>query len=350
MRNNKIQAVLLTALFVLAGSRVPRAEILEQIVVQINSDIVTLTQYNNEKEALFQALRSRYQGEELNRRYQDMVKNILPAMIDEILLVQKAKEFGMTEDLDLEANSYVEDLMKQNNIPSLDALKQEMARSGVRYEDYMDNLKRQILVSRIKGAILHQKIKVMSDEVEKYYQEHEAEFTQPEQVELEEIVIYTKEHDKGEVERRMQAIAQELAAGQSFTELAKNFSEGSTAAQGGNIGLFPVNALAPKVADALKSLQPGQTTGVLEMDFGYQIIRLIKRVDPVKKPLEDVRKDIENRVFQSRLDPVMADYLKELRQQSYIYVFPEFRADYDPQPDSAAAAKPPEAPAPPAKK
>ena len=267
--------------------------------------------------------------------------------MDEILLVQKAKEYGFTEDLDLEANAYVEDLMKQNNIPSVDALKQEMARSGVRYDDYMDNLKRQILVSRVKGAMIRQKIKIMSTEIEQYYKDHVADFTQPEQVELAEIVLYTKDKDKDEVQRRIQAVYSEIQAGQKFEDLAKNFSEGSTAAQGGNIGLFPVPTLSATVSAAVKPLQPGQTTGVLEADFGYQIIRLIRRVEPVQQPLEDVRKDIENKIFATRLEPVLADYLKELREQSYIFVFPEFRADYNPPADTAAPSQPPPAPAPP---
>ncbi len=349
MKNRLFLAALALALL-MAGSRPARTEVIEQIVVQVNSDIITLTQFNREKEALFQAMRTRYQGADLNQRYQDACKNILSALVDEILLVQKAKEYGFTEDLDLEANSYVEDLMKQNNIPSLDALKQEMVRSGVRYDDYMENLKRQILVSRVKGAIIRQKIKIMSTEVEQYYKDHVADFTQPAQVELEEIVIYTKDRDKAEVQRRIQAIHSEIQAGQRFEDLAKSFSEGSTAAQGGNIGLFPVPALSASVAAAVKPLQPGQTTGILEADFGYQIIKLVRRVDPVQQPLEDVRKDIENKIFATRLDPVMADYLKELRQQSYIYVFPEFRADYNPPADAAAASQPPPAaPVPPKK-
>ena len=345
MRNKKILAALALAL-VLAGSRPARAEILEQIVVQVNSDIVTLTQFNREKEALFQAMRARYQGADLNQRYQDACKNVLSALVDEILLVQKAKEYGFTEDLDLEANSYVEDLMKQNNIPSVDALKQEMARSGILYNDYMENLKRQILVSRVKGAIIRQKIKIMSAEVDQYYKDHVADFTQPEQVELAEIVVYTKDRNKAEIQQKIQAIYSELQAGQKFEDLAKSFSEGSTAAQGGNIGLFPVPALSATVSAAVKSLQPGQFTGVLEADFGYQIIQLVRRVEPVQQPLEDVRKDIENKIFATRLDPVMTDYLRELRQQSYIYVFPEFRADYNPPADTAVSSQPPPAPAP----
>ena len=345
MKNRMFLAALALAL-ILSGSRPAKADILEQIVVQVNSDIITLSQYNREKEVLLQAMRTRFQGADLAQRYEAARKNILSALVDEMLLVQRAKEYGFTEDLDLEANSYLEDLMKQNNIPNIDALKQEMARSGVSYDDYMENLKRQILVSRVKGAIIRQKIKVMSSEVDQYYKDHIADFTQPEQVELEEIVLYTKDRDKAEVQRRIQTAYSELQAGQKFEDLAKSFSEGATAAQGGNIGLFPIPALSATISAAIKPLQPGQVTGILEADFGYQIIRLVRRVEPVQQPLEDVRKDIENKIFAVRLEPVMAEYLKELRRESYIFVFPEFRADYNPPPDTAAPAQPPPAPAP----
>lgn len=304
--------------------------IVEQIVAQVNSDIVTLTQLNREKDSLFQALRARYQGDELNKQFTELSKNVLPALIEELLLVQKAKDFGMAEDLDLEANAYLEDLMKRNNIPNLDALKQEMQRSGMEYINYYENLKREILVNRIKGAIVRQKIKIMKGDLDSYYQEHLLEFTIPEKVELAEIVVYKKDKKPEEVVRKINDVARELQAGQDFHALAKALSEGPTAAEGGNIGSFSLNTLSPAVAQAVAKLEPGQTSGIIDADFGSEIIRLVSRVQAQQRSLEDVRQEVEDKLFRTRLDPVMKDFLKELKQDAYIYVFPEFQQEYNP--------------------
>lgn len=329
MRNRALAAL---AGLLLAGL-IPgwiRGEVIEQIVAQVNNDIITLTQYNREKDTVLKQMRGRYQGDELTARYNETVKQILPSLINELLLVQKANEYGMSEDLDLEANAYLEDLMKQNSIPNMDALKQEMARAGIVYANYYENLKRQILVSRIRGAIVRQRIKVMTGEVEKYYQDHVQEFTTPEQVELAEIVLYTKDKNADEVRTRINQVHQELQAGQAFADLAKAFSDGPSAKDGGNIGSFPLSNLTPAIREVVQTLQTGQYSRVLEMEFGFEILQLVKRTPAVQRPLEEIRRDVEEKLFRTRLEPVMKEFMAELRKQSYVYVFPEFRGDYDP--------------------
>jgi peptidyl-prolyl cis-trans isomerase SurA len=336
MRNKTLAAL---AGLLLAGLATgwARGEVIEQIVAQVNNDIITLTQYNTEKQNLLKQMSGRYQGEELTARYTVAVKQILPTLINELLLIQKANEYGMSEDLDLEANAFLEDLMKQNSIPTLEALKQEMARAGIDYKDYYESLKRQILVSRIRGAIVRQRIKVMTGEVEKYYQDHIQDFTVPEQLELAEIVLYTKDKNPAEVRARIDQVHQELQAGQSFAELAKAFSEGPSAQEGGNIGTFAVSNLAPAIREVVQSLQPGQHSRVLEMDFGFEILQLVKRTAALQRPLDEVRREVEDQLFRTRLDPVMKEFLEELRKQSYVYVFPEFRGDYDPGAEAGKA-------------
>ena len=308
-------------------------EVIEQIVAQVNNDVITLTQYNREKQGLYMAMRGRYKGEELQKKYQEAVKKILPALIDELLLIQKAKEYGMDEDLDLEANAYVEKMMKANNIPSIEALKAEMARSGVRYEDYMTNLRKQILVNRIKGAIIRQKIKIMTDEIKDYYKKHKDAFTIPEKVDLAEIVVYTKDKKEAKAKAIINQVEEELKAGQEFEELAKKVSEGPTASEGGNIGAFPVPSLSNQIAKEVALLKVGQYSRPIKTSFGYEIVKLLKRTPGRVRSLKEVKSEIEDKIFQERLGPVLNDYIKQLRSESYIYVFPEFRKDYNPVED-----------------
>jgi len=305
------------------------AEVIEQIVAQVNNDIITLTEYHREKANLYREMSNRFKGEDLKKRFDEVSKQILPAMIDELLLTQKAKEFGMDADLELEANAYLEETMQQHNIPNLEALKEEMSRSGVNFNDYFSQMQRMILSNRIKGAIVRQRVKIMSPEVEQYYRDHLAEFSQPEQYDLQEIVLYTKEKDPAKVRESMMGIYNELKNGQSFEDLAKSFSEGPTASEGGKIGMFSVNTLSPVISNAIRPLDPGQYTGILQLDFGFEIIKVLGKTASVQRQLSDVYKDIEDILFRKRLEPVIKDYLKEIRGQSYINVFPEFLADYN---------------------
>jgi len=332
MRNRLLLVILLFSVFLLF-SYWARGEVLEQIVAQVNNSIITLTQYNQEKDSIYKELQMRYKGEEFEEKYNRAKKMLLPHLIDELLLIQKAEEFGMAEDLELEANAYVEDMMKKNNIPNLDALKQEMARAGIQYSDYYSNLRKQILVSRLKGAMVRQKVKIMTDDIEKYYNDHIEKYTIPETVELEEIVMYTEDKEESEIRIKMEDVRRKLFQGKNFNELAKVDSDGPTAEKGGNIGSFPISSLSPIIAKAVAGLKEGQTSDIIHADFGFEIVRLVKRTMPQKRPLKDVRDEIEDQLFRGQINPILNNYVEELKEESYIFVFPEFQKDYDPESD-----------------
>jgi peptidyl-prolyl cis-trans isomerase SurA len=331
MPNRPIAIPILIALMLLGFTPRVFGEIVEQIVAQVNNDIITLTQYNMEVEAVDREVQARFQGEEQEQRRTEIMKRLLPSLIDELLLIQKAEEFGMAEDLDLEANAFMEDMMKRNNIPSLEVLKQEMARAGVQYSEYYANLRKQILVNRLKGAMVRRKVKIMSGDIEAYYNEHIADYTVPETVHLQEIVMYTEEKDPVAVRRRMEEVRAKLFQGNKFVEVAKVNSEGPTAEQGGDIGSFPVPSLSPLISQAISQLKPGEYSDIIELDFGYEIVRLVKRTAPKKRPLAEVRDEIEDKLFRDRINPILDEYLDELKKESYIYVHPDYRHLYDPE-------------------
>jgi len=331
MRNRPMVAPFFVALLLLGLTPRVFGEIVEQIVAQVNSDIITLTQYNQEIEAVEREMQARFQGEEREQRRAEIMSRLLPSLIDELLLIQKAEEFGMAEDLDLEANAFMEDMMKRNNIPSMDILKQEMAKAGVQYSEYYANLRKQILVNRLKGAMVRRKVKIMSSDIEDYYNSHIADYTIPETVHLQEIVMYTEGKDPMEVRRRMEEVRAKLFQGKKFEEIAKVHSEGATADRGGDIGSFPVPSLSPLISQAVSQLDDGEYSDIMELDFGYEIIRLVKRTPPKKRPMGEVRDEIEDKLFRDKINPILDEYLEELKKESYIYVHPDYRHLYDPE-------------------
>ena len=321
----------------------PRAEVKEQIVAQVNNDIITLSEYNREKDMLFRMLRGQLAGQELQQRYDEAVKTIIPTMIDELLLIDKAKEFGFTTDLDLEAKQFVDDLMKRERVPSVEVLKSEMAKQGVVYSEYMEGLKKQIMLNRIRGAIVRQKVKIMQEDIQAYYKANAKEYAIPESIELQEIVVYSKDKTADQVQEKIALVVSRLKAGEPFEDVAKDMSEGPSAASGGKMGTFTAGALSALISKAVANLQSGQITEPLKADYGTTVIKLSTRTPASTKPYEEVKEEIEDQLFRQKINPVIEDYVKELREESYVYVAPEFRSLYDPGKkagEPAAAAQP----------
>ncbi|MBP7866371.1 MAG: peptidyl-prolyl cis-trans isomerase [Acidobacteria bacterium] len=331
MPTEKIVRLALLAALVAGAAISARAEVLEQIVAQVNGEIITLSEYTREKNMVYQMMRSQFTGQELTRRYAEALGQILPNMINEILLLEKAKEYGFSTDLDLEARQFVEDMMKRERIPNLEALKQEMSKQGITYSQYFEGLKKQILLNRMRGAIVRQRVKVMKDELEKYYKEHANEFALPAKVELQEIVIYSKDKTRDQLKAKAAEVETRLKGGEAFEEVAKALSEGPTAAQGGKIGSFATNALSATIGKAITGLGPGQTAGPLETDYGMVVVRVTALTPSQLKPFDEVKDQIEDDIFRVKVGPVIETYVKELREDAYINVSPEFRADYNPE-------------------
>lgn len=331
MPTEKIVRLALVVALVAGAGVFARAEVLEQIVAQVNGEIITLSEYTREKNMVYQMMRGQFTGQELTRRYTEALGQILPNMVNEILLLEKAKEYGFTTDLDLEARQFVEDMMKRERIPNLEALKQEMSKQGITYSQYFEGLKKQILLNRMRGAIVRQRVKVMKDELEKYYKEHAEEFSLPAKVELEEIVIYSKDKTRDQLKAKSAEVEGRLKGGEAFAEVAKALSEGPTAAQGGKIGSFATNALSSTIGKAITGLGPGQTAGPLETDYGMVVVRVTALTPSQIKPFDEVKDKIEDDIFRVKVGPVIEAYVKELREEAYINVSPEFRADYNPE-------------------
>ena len=103
--------------------------------------------------------------------------------------------------------------------------------------------------------------------------------------------------EKLAVKTRMDAVLAKLKAGQSFETMAKNYSVSSTAAEGGDLGLFELESLSPQLQKTIKRMKPGEFTPVLETDQGYQIFFLQEIIETPGKSLEGVSPEIERILF-----------------------------------------------------
>ena len=121
-----------TPVFALIGLAVllsPAAgQVVEEIVAVVNDDVITLSQYKEQFDATVQQLRSALQGEEYEKQYQMLKKDLLNMMITDLLLMQQAKEKNL--NVSEQVKMAIENIKKENNIESDDDLKRGLAAAG----------------------------------------------------------------------------------------------------------------------------------------------------------------------------------------------------------------------------
>jgi peptidyl-prolyl cis-trans isomerase SurA len=161
-----------------------------------------------------------------------------------------------------------------------------------------------------------------------YYDQHKKDFEQPEQIRLSEILIPTPADAKDDTVAQALAKADDVAAklqgGSKFEDLAKTYSGGQTAAQGGDLGMFKRGALAKVLEDKTFDLKAGEATAPIRTRQGFVILKVTEHDEAGVPPLKDIEPQIQEAMYMDQLQPALRTYLSKLREEAYIDIKPGF--------------------------
>ena len=169
-----------------------------------------------------------------------MSKDILRERIDQLLLVQKGKDLNI--NVDTEFSKYQAELQKQSGIADPEKFQEYVRQqTGVPFEDWRNDTKNSMLQQRVIRQEVGGKMNIKHEEVQKYYDEHKAEFVREERVFLREILISTEGKDAAGIaaaEKKAKDLVARARKGERFPELARDNSDAVTAKNGGELGGF----------------------------------------------------------------------------------------------------------------
>ena len=228
--------------------------LMEEIICKVNSDIITKGEMARDKKLLESELRQQgISGARLNEALNDGAKNILREKIDQLLLVQKAKELDLKVDSEL--NKQMLDIQRSSKIVDPEKFQEYVHQmTGAPYEDYKAEIKNNLLREKVIREEISRKIQFKSDELQKYYDTHKDEFMRQERVFLRNIVISTEGKDAAGIaaaEKKAKDLVARARKGERFNEMAQSNSDASNAAQGGEMPAFAKEDLLPEIATAI---------------------------------------------------------------------------------------------------
>jgi peptidyl-prolyl cis-trans isomerase SurA len=296
--------------------------IVEEIIARVNNDVITLSDYQKAEGALQKEAQQDCQGctdAKINEMVEEGRKNLLRDLIDHSLLVERAKDLDIEAETDLVKQ--LDQIRQQNGLPSMDALQKAVESSGMNWADYEQRLRDNILTQKVIQQEVGSNIKIGHDEIEKYYEAHKSEFVKPEEVDLSGIFFSTENKSPQEialVKAKADALETRVKAGEDFAALARRFSEDSAASQGGELGEFKRGEMSDALEKVVFALKKGDSTGVLEVPNGLEIYHVNQHFVAGLQPLSKVSDEIDNDLYQSRIDAALRKYLTQLRKDSYV--------------------------------
>jgi len=306
----------------------PKGVIVEEIIARVNNSIITLSDFQKADASLRDEITHDCQNcapDKLDTMYRDRQKDLLRDLIDQQLLVQRGKDEGISVETDLIKR--LDDVRKDNKLTSLEDLEKAVEGEGLSWEDYKNQIRNNLLTQEVIHREMSNRIVIGKDEVKKYYDEHQKEFIRPELVVLSEIFLSTEGRTPEEmavVQRKMEDYRNRVLKGEEFTELAKRYSEGSTAKDGGNLGTFERGQLSKQLEDAVFALNRGGISDVIQTKTGFEVLKVVEHFQAGQQPMDKVENEITNKIYLQKMQPTMREYLAQLREESYVMVKPGF--------------------------
>ncbi len=258
---------------------------------------------------------------------------ILRALIDNEILLQHAEKMGL-----LASDSEVQAKFSERKSPySEQEFLSRLKQRGLSAEDLKNDLRRELSLEKVFNKEIRSKVRVADAEIAKTYEENKASFNVPEMRFHWAQIVVTPEpsgpvanlkNDKAknepEARKKIEAIAARLRAGEDFGRLAQELSEDpNTARNSGELGFVPASALEkadPQLKQAIVSLLPGNTSGIIRARDGYYILKLMEKQTPGQRQLTDpeVQQNIRTMLENRKSQLLREAYMETARNQSKI--------------------------------
>jgi peptidyl-prolyl cis-trans isomerase SurA len=302
----------------------------EEIIARVNNEIITRSEYDKARRAAAEDAKSECQNrctpEQLQINIEDRQKNTLRDLVDQSLLVQRAKDMGASVEPELIKR--LDAIRTENKLSSMEELEKAVSGQGMNWEDFKNNIRTTLQTQRVISSEVGSHITISDEEVTKYYEAHKSEFVRPEQVALREIVVSTegkKPEDLPDLKKKAETALKRVQDGEDFGELAKRLSDGSTKSQGGFLGIYKRGELSKELEDKVFKMKRKELTEVMETRQGFLILQVLEHYDEGEQSLAKVKNEIMDKLYGGRMEPAMREYLKTLREQSYVVIKPGYQ-------------------------
>ena len=303
-------------------------QVIDQIIAKVNGDIVSQDEIQRTSREMTQEMKTQGEsGAALDQDLEKKQKDILRDRIDELLLVQKAKTLNINVDSDV--TKYMTNLQRQAGIADTDKFHDYVRQgTGMTYEDYLSEMKNQMLTREVIGQEVGRHINVSDAEVQDYYSKHQNDFVKEEKIFLSEILVSTENKNAAGIataEKKAKQLADQASKGARFAELARDNSDANTAKTGGQLGAgYKKGDLAKPFEDAVWNLPKGAVSQPIRIASGFEILKVEDHTKAGLETLADAKPEIENILYGPKMQPKVREYLTGLRKAAFLQIKPGF--------------------------
>jgi len=320
MRRQRIYPALFIICLLLLSHTLARAEVIEQIMVVIDGEAYTLS---NLKEYATTKGGGAFPAGDLTRIGKED-KELLEEFITEKLLAAEVKRLGIAVG-EGDVDHYIVQIRERNRI-SEEELKLALKREGITVERYRASVREEIEKGELINSQVQKRVNITPEDVERYYRANQKKYLTEDRVRLRHILLVLAEKATAEEQELSLAKAKEIRkralAGEDFSQLARDYSQGAGAAEGGDIGWLNRGSLVREIEEvAFQRLSVGEISEPLRTSSGIHLIKLEGREPSRPIPLSEVAGKIKEVLYAKALEERFQRWLKtDLRKRHRVDV------------------------------
>lgn len=258
-----------------AGARAGgRAELLDRVVAIVNEEAITYYEVNAQRAIALDQLRA----QNIPPPAPDVLeKQVLERLINERVMLQVAKNSGLKVD-DVQVERTMERIAQENKL-TMQGLRDAVAKEGIPFARYREDLRRELLIQRLRERIVESQVQVSDTEVDNFLATLSAQGGDNEYRLAHVLVLVPDQGTPEQIDvrrRRAEEALQQIRKGTDFAQVAASYSDAPDALQGGNLGWRSAARLPTVFAGPVRALSPGEVSPVLRSPSGFHIVKLLE--------------------------------------------------------------------------
>jgi peptidyl-prolyl cis-trans isomerase SurA len=305
---------IIIGLLILLMTRLSSAELVDRILAVVNNDIVTLSEFNKTYAKLAMQIRgSDYPPEQQNELLSNLNTRVLDTLIKETLTEQQAKTFQIEID-DREVDAAINDVRDRHHYTE-EEFERILEMQGSSITEYREHIRKQKIQSQLVGIMVQSKVVITDEDIKAYYDSHPEKYQSKTTYHLRTIIKRLMSDD---ARLEMDEALASFESGIPFEDVAKKYSEPPFKESGGLLGSYSLDQLSLQIQEAIKDLQTGSCTSILQTDQGLQILYVENITQEGGQSLEEASPDIKKILYQTKMEQRYHAWIDDLKKKSHI--------------------------------
>jgi len=316
---SKVRQIVFLAVVIVFVSVFSFAEIVDKILVVVNDEVITQREFDRGLTPIYHQLATTYGTNVFSEKAEEikaMRKAVLEQLIKDKLIVSEAKRRGIKVTVgEIEAQM---ELVKEK-FPTDEEFYLTLDKQGITVKELEDNYRSSLMAKRLVEHDISSKISITPSEIFDFYEQYKKEFMLPPAASVRSILVRLRTDRSAEQALVLaEAILERLQAGDDFSALAKEYSDGSNAQLGGEMGYVKKGEMIKRIDETIFSLKPGEISDILRTDLGFHIFKVEDVREATIQSFDEVSKRIERMIFNHKSKKKLDRFIAQLEESAYI--------------------------------